>query len=135
MPTHAGIVWTDVGIVTSGSTGHGNVIFSARDANGVSLGTQVAINLGDGVGSATTAAVNARTTTARRPQRHSAGCVAPVARSGTRGAGTEREITCVAISVPPKAAPVSCSRNRRALLGLRGREDSGAEARADAAGA
>jgi WD40-like Beta Propeller Repeat len=55
LPTHAGIVWTDVGIVTSGTTGYGNVIFTARDANGVSLGTQVANNLGDGVGSAATA--------------------------------------------------------------------------------
>ena len=55
LPTHAGIVWTDVGVVTSGTTGHGNVIFSARDANGVLIGTQVGINLGDGVGTGGTA--------------------------------------------------------------------------------
>jgi hypothetical protein len=48
LPTHVGIVWTDVGTVTSGPFGHGNVIFSARDANGVSLGSNVGINLGDG---------------------------------------------------------------------------------------
>jgi len=54
LPTHAGIVWTDVGVVTSGTTAYGNVIFSALDANGLSLGTRVGINLGDGVGSATT---------------------------------------------------------------------------------
>jgi len=48
LPTHAGIVWTDVGNVTSGSFGRGNVLFSARDANGVSLGTNVGVNLGNG---------------------------------------------------------------------------------------
>ena len=47
-PTHAGIVWTDVGNVTSGSHGFGNVRFTARDANGNSLGTNAAINLGNG---------------------------------------------------------------------------------------
>ncbi|HEX5219648.1 MAG TPA: hypothetical protein VFZ59_08775, partial [Verrucomicrobiae bacterium] len=50
LPTQAGIVWTDVGAVTSGSTGFGNVLFSARDANGASLGTMMATNLGDGTG-------------------------------------------------------------------------------------
>jgi hypothetical protein len=50
LPTQAGIVWTDVGVVTSGSTGFGNVLFSARDANGTSLGTFVATGLGDGTG-------------------------------------------------------------------------------------
>lgn len=48
LPTHAGIVWTDVGNVTSGLFGRGNVIFTARDASGVSLGTVVGVNLGDG---------------------------------------------------------------------------------------
>ncbi|MCC6820722.1 MAG: hypothetical protein IT579_08345 [Verrucomicrobia subdivision 3 bacterium] len=48
LPTHAGIVWTDVGNVTSGSFGVGTVRFTARDANGVSLGTNASGNLGNG---------------------------------------------------------------------------------------
>ena len=48
LPTHAGILWTDVGVVTSGTFGHGNVRFTARDANGVVIGTNTALNLGDG---------------------------------------------------------------------------------------
>ncbi len=48
LPTHAGILWTDVGAVTSGAFGFGNVRFTARDANGVSLGTNTALNLGNG---------------------------------------------------------------------------------------
>lgn len=54
LPTHVGIVWTDVGVVTSGITGFGNVIFTARDANGNLIGSQTGSNLGDGVGNATT---------------------------------------------------------------------------------
>ena len=48
LPTHVGIVWTDVGNVLSGSFGVGTVRFTARDANGVSLGTNVGVNLGNG---------------------------------------------------------------------------------------
>lgn len=55
LPTHAGIVWTDVGGVTSGTPGFGNVIFTARDANGVPLGTNIAVNLGNGSGVASSA--------------------------------------------------------------------------------
>ncbi len=55
LPTHAGIVFTDIGLVTAGVVGHGNVLFTARDANGVSLGTSTGVNLGDGAGGAATA--------------------------------------------------------------------------------
>ncbi|MEO6036080.1 MAG: hypothetical protein ABIQ35_12565, partial [Verrucomicrobiota bacterium] len=48
LPTHAGIVWTDVGNVTSGTFGFGTVRFSARDANGVLIGTNQGVNLGNG---------------------------------------------------------------------------------------
>jgi hypothetical protein len=48
LPTHAGIVWTDVGLVSSGSFGFGDVSFTARDANGVSLGTNIGVHLGNG---------------------------------------------------------------------------------------
>lgn len=48
LPTHVGIVWTDVGNVTSGSFGVGTVRFTARDANGVLLGTNTGVNLGNG---------------------------------------------------------------------------------------
>ncbi len=47
LPTHAGIVWTDVG-QTTGLYGFGNVVFSAKDANGISLGSVTGPNLGDG---------------------------------------------------------------------------------------
>ncbi len=50
LPTHAGIVWTDVGSVNPGTFGFGNVRFTARDANGVSLGTNFGNNLGNGSG-------------------------------------------------------------------------------------
>lgn len=48
LPTHAGIVWTDVG-ATDGSVpyGTGQVVFEAFDGNGASLGTTIAV-LGDG---------------------------------------------------------------------------------------
>lgn len=46
LPTHAGIVWTDVG-QTTGAYGVGNVIFSATDGNGISLGSVQGFNLGD----------------------------------------------------------------------------------------
>jgi hypothetical protein len=48
LPTHVGIVWTDVGQVTFGFAGHGDVIFTAFDTNGVSMGTIIATNLGNG---------------------------------------------------------------------------------------
>ena len=48
LPTHTGIVWTDVGAVSSGSFGFGDVRFTARDANGVSLGTNIGVHLGNG---------------------------------------------------------------------------------------
>jgi hypothetical protein len=47
-PTHAGLVWTDVGIVTSGSFAVGDVSFEAFDATGVSLGILGPATLGDG---------------------------------------------------------------------------------------
>ena len=48
LPTHAGVVWTDVGEVTSGSFGIGTVSFEAFDALGVSLGIVGPNILGDG---------------------------------------------------------------------------------------
>jgi hypothetical protein len=48
LPTHAGVVWTDVGAVTTGDLGFGGVIFEAFDAGNVSLGVQAAVILGDG---------------------------------------------------------------------------------------
>lgn len=47
LPTHAGIVWTDVGFVYAGNTGYGTVNFTAYDLLSVSLGT-VSADLGDG---------------------------------------------------------------------------------------
>lgn len=55
LPTHAGIVFTDIGNVLSGAVGHGNALFTARDANGVPLGTNLGLNLGDGPGGTATA--------------------------------------------------------------------------------
>jgi len=53
LPTHAGIVWTDVGYLDGDSppvyTGMGNVIFEAFDSGGFSLGTVGPVLLGDGV--------------------------------------------------------------------------------------
>lgn len=54
-PTHAGIVWTDVGFVSSGTYGKGDVTFSAKDAFGNSLGSITALNLGDGFATGETA--------------------------------------------------------------------------------
>jgi hypothetical protein len=48
LPTHAGIVWTDVGAVSSGRPGFGDVMFSALDAIGNPLGGIGPILLGDG---------------------------------------------------------------------------------------
>lgn len=47
-PTHAGLVWTDVGTVTSGNFAVGDVSFEAFDAGGVSLGIHGPFTLGDG---------------------------------------------------------------------------------------
>jgi hypothetical protein len=47
-PTAVGIVWTDVGLVTSGPLGFGPVSFSALDALGNSLGSIGPFTLGDG---------------------------------------------------------------------------------------
>lgn len=48
LPTHVGMVWTDAGSVSGGVFGFGTVRFTAWDADGVSLGTNVAANLGNG---------------------------------------------------------------------------------------
>jgi hypothetical protein len=48
LPTSVGIVWTDVGTVTSGTFGFGPVSFSATDQNGASLGSIGPFTLGDG---------------------------------------------------------------------------------------
>jgi len=47
LPTHVGIVWTDVGNATP-VVGFGGVSFSALDAHGVSLGGIGPVTLGDG---------------------------------------------------------------------------------------
>lgn len=54
LPSHAGIVWTDVG-QTSGTPGVGGVIFEAFDSLGVSLGLVGPFTLGDGAASGGTA--------------------------------------------------------------------------------
>jgi hypothetical protein len=54
-PTHAGVVWTDVGNVLSGSVGVGSVSFVAFDSLGVSLGTFGPVTLGDGLATGGTA--------------------------------------------------------------------------------
>lgn len=48
LPTHAGVVWTDVGNVTSGNFAFGAVRFEAFDANGLSLGVIGPASVGDG---------------------------------------------------------------------------------------
>ncbi len=47
LPTHAGVVWTDVGFA-SPQSGFALVTLEAFDANGVSLGTTTPVSLGDG---------------------------------------------------------------------------------------
>jgi hypothetical protein len=49
LPTYAGIAWTDVGSVTSGTYGFGGVTFSAIDSAGNSLGAIGPVTLGDGL--------------------------------------------------------------------------------------
>jgi hypothetical protein len=48
LPTMAGLVWTDVGQVSSGTPKFGNVMFEAFDQNGVSLGAVGPFPVGDG---------------------------------------------------------------------------------------
>lgn len=55
LPTHAGIVWTDVGLVTSGTVGFGGVTFSAIDGSGASIGSTGPVLLGDGSANGETA--------------------------------------------------------------------------------
>ena len=55
LPTAVGIVWTDVGLVTSGTPGFGGVTFQAFGPGGVLLGTVGPDLSGDGVSSGGTA--------------------------------------------------------------------------------
>ena len=48
LPTHAGVVWTDLGFNTSGSYGFGTVSFEVFDAEGNLFGTNGPFSLGDG---------------------------------------------------------------------------------------
>lgn len=48
LPTNVGLVWTDIGQVTSGQYGFGDVTFEAFDQNGVTLGITGPFLLGDG---------------------------------------------------------------------------------------
>ena len=48
MPTHAGLVCTDIGGVLSGIVGFGDPTFSATDTNGVLLGSITLTNFGNG---------------------------------------------------------------------------------------
>ncbi len=48
LPTHVGIVWTDVGFVPSAPLGFDSIVLRAFDSNGVSLGGILFDNLGDG---------------------------------------------------------------------------------------
>jgi len=47
-PTHAGLVWTDVGAVDSGLDGFASVTFEGFGPGGVALGSVIAFPLGDG---------------------------------------------------------------------------------------
>lgn len=48
LPTHVGIVWTDVGLVPNAPEGFDSIVLRAFDTNGVSLGGILFDNLGDG---------------------------------------------------------------------------------------
>lgn len=48
LPTHVGIVWTDVGAVLGGAFGFGPVTFNVYGPGGALLDTTTAANLGDG---------------------------------------------------------------------------------------
>lgn len=54
LPTHVGLVWTDVGNVWAGSLGFGEVTFRAFDAGGVEIGSTSAV-LGNGSALSSTA--------------------------------------------------------------------------------
>jgi hypothetical protein len=49
LPTHAGLVFTDVGFVLRGTDGIGEIFVEAFDANNVSLGVIGPVTLGDGL--------------------------------------------------------------------------------------
>lgn len=49
LPTHAGLVWTDVGQVTGGGFGFGPVVFEAFDANGLNIAYIGPAFMGDGL--------------------------------------------------------------------------------------
>lgn len=49
LPTHVGLVWTDVGLVSGGGFGMGPVIFEAFDANNLNVAFIGPTFLGDGV--------------------------------------------------------------------------------------
>ena len=55
LPTHVGLVWTDVGNVATGNYGFTDVTFEAFDENGVTLGVTGPLVLGDGAISGQTA--------------------------------------------------------------------------------
>ena len=55
LPTHAGIVWTDLGFNSGGIYGFGNVSFEAFGADGTSLGIIGPFPLGDGLTNGQTA--------------------------------------------------------------------------------
>lgn len=55
LPTHVGIVWTDVGAVLGGTFGFGPVTFNVYGPGGALLDTTTAANLGDGAINGTTA--------------------------------------------------------------------------------
>lgn len=48
LPTHVGLVWTDVGNVFAGSTGFGDVTFTAFDAADLQIGPPLSVSVGDG---------------------------------------------------------------------------------------
>lgn len=54
LPTHVGVVWTDVGI-TTGALGVGSFMFEAFDAANVTLGVIGPVQLGDGAATGATA--------------------------------------------------------------------------------
>jgi PEP-CTERM motif len=55
LPTHVGLVWTDVGNVVTGNYGFDGITFEAFDENGVTLGMTGPFVLGDGAISGQTA--------------------------------------------------------------------------------
>lgn len=47
-PTHAGLVWTDIGAVTSGAFGTGSLVFEAFAPDGTSIAGTPGVPVGDG---------------------------------------------------------------------------------------